>query len=94
MLKAANWDLSVNRLLYCYCPLLNPVIAALPLNVTSSIVKFKVHFHFLNVYNIVKVKINSHFCIHIQSHFSREEQEYLPISLMFRDQNGEYKSDF
>ena len=47
LLKAANWDLSVNCLLYCYCPLLNPVIAALPLNVTSSTVKFKVHFHFL-----------------------------------------------
>ena len=28
LLKAANWDLSVNRLLYCYCPLLNLVIAA------------------------------------------------------------------
>ena len=70
LLKAANWDLSVNCLLYCYCPLLNPVIAALPLNVTSSIVKFKVHFHFLNVYNIVKVKINSHFYHHFVFIFS------------------------
>ena len=70
LLKAANWDLSVNCLLYCYCPLLNPVIAALPLNVTSSIVKFKVHFHFLNVYNIVKVKINSHFYHHFVLIFS------------------------
>ena len=63
LLKAAICDSSVNCLLYCYCPLLNPVIAALPLNVTSSIVKFKVHFHFLNVYNIVKVKLTLTFTI-------------------------------
>ena len=85
LLKAANWDLSVNCLLYCYCPLLNPVIAALPLNVTSSIVKFKVHFHFLNVYNIVKVKINSHFYHHFVFIFSlifpeKNENIFLSVS--------------
>ena len=95
LLKAANWDLSVNCLLYCYCPLLNPVIAALPLNVTSSIVKFKVHFHFLNVYNIVKVKINSHFYHHFVLIFSlifpeKNENIFLSVSC-FETRTGNTK---